>query len=422
MTEETKIKAETVVKTADDIIASDAFNDKLADAIGKAIAAAMKPTAETTKASDKLFAAPAHFHRKSEIRNVLGATIKAIYAAHNDLDRAEAIATERWGDGNEVAKVISGTRINKALTSTTTGGAVEMVQESVHDQVIDALRPASIVRASGASLIGNPTGTLQIPRVATGTAGQWVGELAVVNAEQPVFDSVTLTRKKLMIKTAVTKELIMFSTPNTEEVIARDVTRAMVTATDTAYIRGQGTNTPSGVRWQVATSNVFTSTGVAAADVETDIASLLQGVLGNDIPITPETGVFWGNTRVLIFLMKLRDTNGNLIYPELRETIPRIGAYRWMTTNNIGTSIASGGSPATGDTEVYFGHAPSILIADAQDMTMEVLENASYTNTGGTLVSGVDLDTVLIKTMLITDMALQYQTAFAVLDDVQWGA
>ena len=412
----TDTATEAVVKTADDIIASDAFNDKLADAIGKAFAAAMKPA--ETKASDQLFA-PASQHAKPNIKNLLGATITAIYHGRNDPEKSIAFAKARWGDGNEVQK-----HFQKALTSATTGGAVEMVQTTVAAEVIEALRPASVVRSSGAQIVGNPTGTLQIPRVATGAAISWVGEATATNATQQVFDTVTLTRKKGMIKVPVTKELIQFSSPDSEQAIADDVVAAMASGTDAAYINGaQGGTSPTGIRHQIDTANnLIAATGVTASTVEADVASLLQAVRGANVQLTPENGWFWMSSRSFTFLEKLRDSNGNLIYPELRMETPRLMRYRVGISNNISDSSTAGGSPATGDSEVYFGRGPSILIADAADMSLEVLENVAYTNSGGSIESGVDLDTLLVKAMLLTDIALRHSRAWAVLEDVRWGA
>ena len=408
---------DAVVKTADDIIASTDFGSKLDAAIAKAIASAMKPA--DAKTSDKLFAAPAHFNAKPEIKSVLGASIIALYKGKNDPSNAITFAKERWGDGNPVQ-----IGFQKSLTSETTAGAIEMVQTTVANEVIAALRPTSVVRRSSPRIVPNPTGTLQISRVATGVSGGWIGEATARNAEQQVIDTVTLTRNKAKVTVPYTRELIMFATPDVEQAVADDVTAAMVQLTDSAYIRGAGTSsTPLGIRFQVATAtNVITSVGVTAANVETDIGNLLQAIRGANVPITPETGYFWMSSRSFTFLEKLRDSNGNLIYPELRNSVPKIMQYTVLITNNIGDSIASGGSPATGDSEIYFGYGPSIMIADSADLSLNVLENVAYTDSGGTLVSSNDRDEVIINAMLMTDIALRHTVAWAVLDDVRYGA
>jgi hypothetical protein len=107
----------------------------------------------------------------------------------------------------------------------------------------------------------------------------------------------------------------------------------------------------------------------------------------------------------------------------MRMETPRLMSYRVAVSNNIPNNISLSGQSPTGDeSEVYFGRGPSMLIADSLPMTLEVLENVTYTNSSGSLESGVDLDTVLVKAVLMTDIALRHDVAWAVLEGVQWGA
>jgi len=413
---------DTVDQTVDGLLGNQKFTDAIAAAVGAAMAkAAPAAPAQTKSVRQIVFETMGHHEKKPEIKNAIGAMVIAAYHGKNDPERAAAFAKARWGDGNPVQKDFE-IKTVKALTSATSGGAVEMVQETVANEVIEALRPSSIVRSSGVQIVANPTGTLNIPRVTTGAAITWLGEATASNSTQQVFDTVTLTRKKAMIKVPVTRELIQFATPDAEQAIADDVVAGMAAGTDLAYIRGSGGSSPVGVREQVAGANVSVSNGNDAADVEQDFADLFEDVRGNNVAVTPENGFIWMNTRTITFLEKLRDANGNLIYPELRMETPRIMRYRVMVTNNIPNNLTVSGASPTGDeSEIYFGRGPSIMIADAKEMELEVLENVAYTNSGGSIESGVDLDTVLVKASLLTDMALRHTTAWAVKTGIQYG-
>ncbi len=408
-----------VIETADQIISSDTFGDKLNDAIASAVAKAMQSKPAEAKKSDKLFSPSSH-HKHPEIKSVLGATIVALYKTGNKVERAMHYAADRWGDDNPVL-----VGFQKSLTSETTGGMVEAVQTTVADEVIEALRPASIVRSSSPRIIPNPTGTLVIPRISTGVTGGWIGEATARNAEQPVTDTVTLTRNKAKVTVPYTRELLLFATPDVEQAIADDVVAAMAALTDSAYIRGSGTsNVPLGIRFQIQdATNLITATGVTAAAIEADIGSMLQAIRGANVPLTTETGFWWMSSRSFTFLEKLRESSGgNLVYPEMRTDTPRLMRFQVHVTNNIPDNIAGGGSPSSNQSEVYFGYGPSIMIADAADMSLEVLENVAYTDSSGSLVSTNDRDEVIINAMLMTDIALRHTTAWAVLDDVEWGA
>lgn len=416
-------ETEIVREAADDILGNDDFKKSIAEMVGKAVADAVKPLAET-KESDpvkKLFGdTQRSFHVKPEIKSPLGATLHALYKAKR-AGGGRALAAEyakgRWGDDNPVYK---------ALVTTSGSDGSEFVQTTVASEVIEALRPASVVRASGAQVVQVPGGSLQIPRNA-GVTGAWVGELTANNASTPSIDTVTLTPKKAMVKVPITKELIQDSSPDAEQAIADDVVGAMAALTDAAYIRGTGgATTPLGISGSVlAPQNKFPSIGNDAADVETDLTALMQAVMSANVPLTPESGVWYMNSRSYNFLIKLRDANGNLIYPELRMDSGggmRIHGFRVFITNNIPNNITVSGSATTGDeSEIYFGRAPSLLIGDKQALELEVLENVAYTNGSGSLVSGVDLDSILVKAMLRTDIALRHTTAFAMLTGVQYG-
>lgn len=419
----TEAAAKAAADAANVIIGGEAFQLALAKTIKDAVATAAAPAPTVNKSvSDIVFETLGHHQKKPEIKNILGASVAALYHAKNDLDKAATIAKARWGDGNEVQKTFEAMQV-KALVSTAGSDGSEMVATTVANEVIEALRPASIVRSSAPQIVENATGTLQIPRISTGAAISWVGEASASNATQQVLDTVTLTRKKGMIKVPITKELLMFSTPDAEQAVADDVVAGMASGTDSAYIRGAAAgNNPEGIRTQLAAGNNITSVGNDAADVETDISALLQAVRGNNVALTPETGFFWMSSRSFTFLEKLRDANGNLIYPELRMETARMHRYRVMITNNIPDNLSVSGASPTGDeSEIYFGRGPSMMIADARDLSLEVLENVAYTNSGGTIESGVDLDTVLVKAVLLTDIALRHTQAWAILNGCQYG-
>lgn len=413
---------DTVDSTVDKLLGSESFQNKLAEMIGGAMSKVTEPAPQEKSVSQIVFETLGHHTKKPELGNPLGAAVIAAYHGKGDPERSARFAKAKWGNGNDVQKMFERKAV-KALVTTAGSDGSEMVQTTVADYVIEALRPASVVRASGAQIVPNPTGNLQISRVATGVTISWVGEATATNATQQVLDTVTLTWKKGMIKVPMTKELIMFATPDAQQAIADDVVAAMAAGTDLAYIRGAaGGSSPEGIRTQMAAGQITASNGNDAADVEQDVADLLEAVRGSNVPLTPETGVFWMNSRSFTFLEKLRDTNGNLIYPELRMETPRMHRYRVFISNNIPNNISISGASPTGDeSEIYFGRAPSILIADSKDLDIEVLENVAYTNSGGSIESGVDLDTVLIKATLLTDIALRHTVSWAVKTGVQYG-
>lgn len=388
--------------------------EKLAEMIGGAVKSAVAELApaDGTQASAQVFAPNVHTQeRRPESKSLVGSYFGVMGKAKGDAARALEYAKTLYGDE---------AKITKALTSQDAGGADEFVPITVAREVIEALRAASVIRQMGPRIIENPTGQLEIPRFSAGVAMSWTGEATGVNATQQTTDTVTLTWKKGVIKVPYTRELVLHSAPDIEAAIEADVMAAMAVGSDAAYIRGaSGGNNPVGIRNQTAAGNVIAANAtVNATNVEDDLRKLMQAVLGNNVMVSEQTGAWIMSVRSKLYLMNLRDANGNLIFPELRAAQPRMYGYRVFTTNSIPDNLGGG----TDESEVYFGAAPSVLIADATQMSVEVLQNVAYLDDGGTLVSGVDLDTSLIKATLRTDMALRHDVSWSILTGVTWGA
>lgn len=399
---------DNVRELADAIKADDGFKAMLADTVKSALNDSLKP-AENKAAG--LFA-PANQTRKREASNVFGGVIAMIAKGKGDRERAVQHSKALYGDESPVTKALLETGADTA------GGS--FVQDTVAAEVIEALRPASVIRSLGPRIVPNPTGTISIPRFDTGAGITWAAEATGTNATQQVTGNVTLNWRKGIIKVPVTKELVMHSSPDIEQAVSDDVIGAMAQGTDAAYIRGAAaSDNPTGIRFQLAGANAIAANAtVNATNVEDDLRKAMQAVLGNNRSVNSETGAWLMSTRSYLFLMNLRDANGNLIFPELRNADPRMYTYRVRVTNNIPDNLGGG----TDESEVYFGHVPSLMIADATNFSIEVLENVAFLDSTGSLRSGVDTDEVLVKSVVRTDIALRHTIAWSVLTAVTWGA
>ena len=147
---------DTVDSTVDKLLENEGFQSKLADMIGGALAKAAEPAPQEKSVSQVVFETLGHHTKKPEIGNPLGAAVIAAYHGKGDPDRAARFAKAKWGNGNDVQKMFEYKAV-KALVTTAGSDGSEMVQTTVADYVIEALRPTSIVRASGAQIVPNPT-------------------------------------------------------------------------------------------------------------------------------------------------------------------------------------------------------------------------------------------------------------------------
>lgn len=387
-----------------------ALETLITDTVGAVVAESMKGLAAPQPGAAQTIVSPAITKSLREPSSNFGGFMGVLVKAKGNTYLAGQVARDMYGADHA---------ITKALNESTSGEGAELVPTIVADEIIPALRAASVIRRFGPRIVPNPSGSLLVNRIATPAQGTWVGEGQIANATQPVLDTVTLTWRKLHVKVPWTKELAMHSAPDVESAITADVVASVATSEDAAFIRGAaGGMNPVGLRYQMGAGQVIAANGTVNSDtVEEDLLKLVNAVEGANQPITNETAVWLLSTRSKNWLLKLRDANGNLIYPELREATPRLHGYRVGVTNNIPSNLGGGSN----ETEIYFGHMPGIMIADGTGLEVGVLENVAYTDSGGNLRSGVDTDELLVKAVTRTDMALRYTTSWACLTGVTWG-
>jgi len=139
----------------------------------------------------------------------------------------------------------------------TTGNAAELVPTIQRpDQYIEPLRNNLLARKLGVRVLSGLTGNLTIPKYATGTTAGWVAEGSALTASDMTFDPVTLAPKHAGGIVEMSRQLIMQSSPDIEQLVRDDLSAMLAQAIDSALIKGGGSNEPTGV---LATSGVQTA-------------------------------------------------------------------------------------------------------------------------------------------------------------------
>ena len=346
---------------------------------------------------------------RRDAKSNFGAYLRCMAAGEGNLDRAATFAEKAYGPESQVFAT---------LTTNDQDAGGSLVPERVSEDIIEPLRAASVVRRFGPTTLNNDTGVMHLPRITSGANGQWVGEATANNAEDPTTDDIVLTWKKCQAKVPMSKELVLTGGSGVEMKFLNDSVRGIANTEDQAFLRGNGTqHSPKGMRYWALAANITATNGTTASQVEQDFRELIEALEGNNVTLSEETGVFMMCSRTKNFLSTLRDSNGNLIYPEMREAQPRIHSYRVGITNNIPKNLGGGT-----ESEIYFAHMPDLVIGETTSMETEVLTDVAYTNSSGTLVSTTDRDEILLKVTNRVDFAVQYAEAIAVKTGITYGA
>jgi HK97 family phage major capsid protein len=130
----------------------------------------------------------------------------------------------------------------------TTANAAALVGTDLReDQFIRPLRASLLARRLGVRTLSGLQGNVSIPRQTNAQATGWVAEGGAVPDGTLTFNSVTLTPRHAGGLTEMSRQLIMQSSPDIEQVVRDDLAFVLAQAIDSALIVGGGTNQPVGV-------------------------------------------------------------------------------------------------------------------------------------------------------------------------------
>jgi HK97 family phage major capsid protein len=116
------------------------------------------------------------------------------------------------------------------------------------DLYIDAFRKALISQRLGVRVLTGLTGNISIPRRGTGTSVGWVAEHSPLPDTQMDFDSVTMTPRHCGAIVELSRQIILQSSPDVEQLVREDLARAVAEEVDRVLIDGGAVATePTGI-------------------------------------------------------------------------------------------------------------------------------------------------------------------------------
>lgn len=134
------------------------------------------------------------------------------------------------------------TRVN------TTSSAPELVPTDHRaDLYIQPLRNRLLARRLGVRVLSGLHGNVTIPKHGTGVSVGWVAENGAVPDSDVNPSNITLSPKHAGGVTELSRQLIMQSSPDVEQLVRDDFAAVLAQAIDSALIKGGGANEPTGV-------------------------------------------------------------------------------------------------------------------------------------------------------------------------------
>lgn len=390
------------LKAEDDKVAAELAR---AEDLERRRAAAARPVAplpgSTTAPQASVPAQPAE-------KGIRFARMTRALAVSGGIPRLAQEQAEAWGD--------SGLFANQNMTTGSAGGF--LVPEDVSSEIIELLRPQSVIMRGGPRVVPLPNGNLTMNRQATGANFSYVGEQQDIPATAMSLGQVKLSAKKLTGLIPISNDLLRSASVAADRLVRDDIVEGSAIAMDTAFLRSVGgDNAPLGLRHQL-TGTAFAATNILAVTVGNSLASMTAdlgrlelALLNQNVPLA---GAAWiGAPRTMMRLRNIRDGNGNPGFPEMQNG--QLRGRPFFDTNTVPINLGSGS-----DSELYLVAFPHVLVGEHSGLEIATSTEAAYRDAGGNLQAAFSRDETVMRAIQHHDIGLRHLPAVAVLTGVNW--
>lgn len=395
---------------------TDETKKEIADLVTGVVDSALQPLQkQVTDWSGKIRSPNAHqqeFGEDGEKGMAIARAVRAIAATRGNKQQAlEFAKATKMGD-----RVIGS--FQKSLLAGDFSSAGFIVPPDVSRELIDLLRPASVMRQAGVPIYPMPRGTLNLPKKLTGTTTSYIGEAQDIPKSDITGGHIVLSAKKLAGLVPISNDLLLTDADplRADDIVRADLVESIGTKEDMTLLRGIGTQySPKGLRYQINSANVLTMTGSPTyLTVDYDFTRMINALEQNNVRIT--RGAWFMAPRTKNYLASLRDGNGNIVYEGIRSPNPTLWGFPVFVSSNIPINLS------TNQSEVYLANMPDLILAETGTMEIMVSDTASYIDSGSTYASAFSRDETVVRILMHHDFSMRYDVSACVLTAVTWGA
>lgn len=389
------------------------LTDKLsrAESAERIAAASAVPVNESAQGINS----PTHISGPFAAKPVPGANmaqmVRVLAASRGDQQAAAKLAHDS-GYNPEIAM---------ALSTVTPGAGGVLVPQSFSSEVIELLRPKSVVRNLGAVSLPLQNGNLTIPRIKGGAVVSYIGTEEDMPTSDMKFDDLKLSSKKLAALVPISNDLLGYSgiNPNVDRLVVNDLTSSVALAEDLSFLRGAGTgNLPKGLRFWAPAFNVFAApVAVDLGAVEMALSALILRLENANSNMVSPGFVMAPRTKRWLSALRVGDEGkGAKAYPELDQG--QLKGFPVATTTQVPINLGEEGN----ESEIHFADFADCFIGEDDAMVIDFSKEATYKDASGTLVSAFQRDQTLVRVIAKHDFGPRHVESVAVLTGVKWGA
>lgn len=333
----------------------------------------------------------------------VGRMLRAFAASKGDPERASRFAAETWKDS-------VGQAVSKALGAQDAAAGGFLIPDQWSADIIEFLRPKTVVRKSGPMVIDMPNGTMNIPRIGSGATASYIGENTNLGMTSQQFGNVHLTYKKLGAVIAISNDLLRTQSVSADAVIRNDLVRAMAQAEDLNFLRSDGTVfSPKGIKYWAA--NTTTSAGTSLANMITDLSKLLLYLYNANVNFTNPAWFMSPRTRVTF--ETVQNSQGFYVFRNEMMTTGKLWGVPFYSTTQIPINLSGT------NTELYLADMDDVVIGEATTLIIDSSPEAAYYD-GSAVQSAWSQDQTSVRAISRHDLAARHDPSVAYLSAVAY--
>lgn len=364
---------------------------------------------------------------------VLAGVARMLGAGMGGVRDAIDIAAKGYGESHPVTK---------ALVAGIGGSGGFIVPPDYINEIIEILRPMSVVRSSNPRTMPMPRGTMTLPAQTGAATASYSGEVQKITASQQTLGQIIASYKKLTALVPVSNDLMRYADPAADAFVRDDLVKVMALREDLAFMLGDGTqNTPRGFlsfanEYAVqsgGSAGTFLSTGnstyasggnfitssesFSLATVATELGGAVNRLDTANVP--DNRRVWFMHPRSYNYLFNVQNSLGLYVYREELQAGTLLG-YPVKRSTQIPVNIYDTNGAQTTCSFVMLVEMTDAMILDSMTLELFISREGSYVDSSGAQVNLVPQDQTLIRAIAEHDFQMRHPASVAVIQGTLW--
>lgn len=303
-------------------------------------------------------------------------------------------------------------RVSSAMQANIHSAGGSLVAGAFSTAWIDLLRAKAIMRNAGTPTVPLDDGSLTIGRKTGASTSYYRGEGQNATISQLTTGDLKLIGKEMVTMVSITEKLARSPSAGATAMVRNDIIQSAALCEDLFFIRGVASGAgPTGMRFLAPSANVLTMTASPSlVNVTSDLGRLELALMSNNVDVM---AAHWAmSPRTLIYLMNLRDGNGN-------KAFPKIDMNMTLRKKPIHVTTQIPENLSTNQSELYLFEPSCCVIGDVPNMSIVASNVAAY-HDGTQVVAAMSKGEIVTRLTMENDFNLRQPTGVAILTGVTW--